>query len=109
MSNPYLEKIASLGDKDYRYAIDKTNVYRTRNGLDPLDHKDESLKKRFKETRGTTGRVVGTALGIPALGPVGMTAGYFIGKSHDNKIANRDFTMALHQESSEEVDKKNRK
>lgn len=90
MSNPYLEKIASLGDRDYQLAIATANKHREAHGKPKLDHRDELLKEEFRKHRGVAGRVVGTTLGTP-LAPIGWVGGYYLGKSHDNKVAGKSF------------------
>lgn len=97
MSNPYLEKIASLGDSDYRIAVSQANKHRLANGKTKLDHSDPDLQDQFKKHRGVAGRVIGTTLGTP-LAPIGWVGGYYAGKSHDNAKARKSFAEVLKDE-----------
>lgn len=90
MSNPYLEKIAALGEIDYLSAVSDINKKRISEGKEKLDANDPTTKAEFLRRRGSSGRVVGTLLGTP-LAPVGWVGGYYLGKSHDNRKAGERF------------------
>lgn len=82
--NPYLEKVAALGDSDMQYARRKVNEIRVKNGEPEISHDD--FEHEFKNKRDVTGRLVGGVLGgvVPILGNI---AGYYVGKSVDNSNA----------------------
>lgn len=94
MTNPYLEKAASLGEKDYHHAMAEANEHRTSKGKKALDPTDPKYKQMFVNHRGVAGRVVGTLVGTP-LAPIGWVGGYYAGKSHDNRAARSSFAETL--------------
>ncbi len=97
--NPYLEKMAALGDKDMISAKRKVNEHLERKGLPHVGNRD--FKDEFKETRGVSRRLVGTlggmgvgsalsgASGSPLPFLATMVGGYYLGKSMDNKKAGK--------------------
>lgn len=97
--NPYLEKVAALGSSDMAAARSHINKKREESGKSEIGFHD--FKEQFEDRRGVSRRVVGT-LGLanvgallnkynPAAGAlVGGVAGYYLGKSFDNKNARKN-------------------
>lgn len=96
--NPYLEKAAALGNKDMESARAHINKKREEEGKSEIGYTD--FKDQFEDRRGISRRVVGT-IGLANVGallgqgsPVGAiaggVAGYYLGKSFDNKNARKN-------------------
>lgn len=63
------------------------NSMRKQRGEEEIPYTE--FKREFKNTRGSTGRTIGTIAGLP-LFPIGSVAGYYLGKSSDNEKAARN-------------------
>lgn len=105
--NPYLEKVAALGSSDMAAARSHINKKREESGKSEIGFHD--FKEQFEDRRGVSRRVVGT-LGLanvgallnrynPATGAlVGGVAGYYLGKSFDNRNARKNMIKEAAEE-----------
>lgn len=109
--NPYLEKAAALGNSDMVAARAQINKKRTENGKSEIDYQD--FKEQFEDRRGVSRRIVGTiglanvggVLGRGAPGAVlaGGVAGYFLGKSFDNRNARKNMVKEAAAKKKDDV------
>lgn len=97
--NPYLEKVAALGNSDMAKARSEINNKRSSEGKTEIGYQD--FAQQFKDRRGVIGRVAGTigtsyaaSLATRGRSPraslAGAIGGYFIGKSFDNSKARKN-------------------
>lgn len=105
--NPYLEKVAALGSSDMTSARSQVNKKREESGKSEIGYHE--FKEQFKDRRGVSRRVVGTlglanvgailGRGNPGAALVGGVAGYYLGKSFDNKNARKNMVKEAAEEN----------
>jgi hypothetical protein len=110
--NPYLEKVAALGSSDMAAARSHINKKREESGKSEIGFHD--FKEQFEDRRGVSRRVVGT-IGLanagallnrynPAAGAlVGGVAGYYLGKSFDNKNARKNMIKEASKKGKDDI------
>lgn len=110
--NPYLEKVAALGSSDMTSARSQVNKKREESGKSEIGYHE--FKEQFKDRRGVSRRVVGT-IGLanvgamlnrynPAAGAlVGGVAGYYLGKSFDNKNARKNMVKEAAEKKRDDI------
>lgn len=109
--NPYLEKVAALGNSDMTKARSAVNKKREEAGKSEIGYHD--FKDQFKDRRGISRRVVGT-IGLANAGGVlgrghpggvlaGAVAGYYLGKSFDNKNARKNMVKEAAEKKRDDI------